>query len=397
MKWLVMKILNENSKQGPLLEVVVTARPSWARVKHLVFNYATVAGRDRVRLTLVGPAVSQRYGDISKRLPKWLQFDIVQALNESDALDAVALSCVSGSMSLINKWSRNRPDCVLVVADRTETLGASLAASLMQIPLIHLQGGEISGSIDDKVRDANSKLADFHLTTNEITANRLRELGEKDDLIRVVGCPSVDIVAEVLNNQSRLTFTSSSSLGGVGSDFPMDKDFGIIMFHPDTLNAEENILWTRQLIEFTQNSYLNWVWFWPNPDHGSHEISHEIRMAREQIELHNIRFIVNLPPEDFVILAINSTVLIGNSSFGIREASFVGLPVVNLGRRQFGRQKAKNVLDIPSLLTFEEFSTLVENHLQHGKFASSHIYGSGNSGLIAAKAILNWSPNVKVR
>jgi UDP-N-acetylglucosamine 2-epimerase len=117
---------------APLLEVVVTARPSWARVKHLVYSYGDLAGHDKVRLTLVGPAVSQRYGDISKKLPEWLKYDIVSALNESDSLDAVALSCVNGSTSLIHKWTRNRPDCVLVIADRTETLGVSLAASLMQ-------------------------------------------------------------------------------------------------------------------------------------------------------------------------------------------------------------------------------------------------------------------------
>lgn len=392
-----MKNLVKGEKLSPLLEVVVTARPSWARVKHLVFSYGDLAGKDRVRLTLVGPAVSQRYGDISKRLPNWLQFDVVQALNESDALDAVALSCVNGSLSLINKWSRNRPDCVLVIADRTETLGVSLAASLMQIPLIHLQGGEVSGSIDDKVRDANSKLADFHLTTNEVTASRLQQLGERKDLIHEVGCPSIDIVAEVLNGRLTSSFKNSNELGGVGSDFPLNEDFGIIMFHPDTLNVRDNVLWANQLIEFAQNSDMNWIWFWPNPDHGSHEISHAIRMAREFDEFQNIRFIVNLPPEDFVSLAVQSRVLVGNSSFGIREASFIGLPVINIGKRQFGRQKAHNVLDVVGVLPSQDFASTVERHFAHGKFEPSHIYGAGDSGLRASRAILGWRPEVKIR
>jgi len=382
---------------APLLEVVVTARPSWARVKHLVRSYGEIAGSDRIRLTLVGPAVSQRYGDISKSLPDWLSFDIVSALNESDSLDAVALSCVQGSTSLIHKWSRNRPDCVLVIADRTETLGVSLAASLMQIPLIHLQGGEISGSIDDKVRDANSKLADFHLTTNSITAARLEEMGENPVLIKTVGCPSIDIVSDVLQQDAVLEKINSSDLGGVGANFSMASDFGMIMFHPDTLNESENISWARHLIELAQNSGINWVWFWPNPDHGSHEISHEIRRAREFSDLSNIRFIVNLAPEEFVRLAINAKVLVGNSSFGIREASFIGLPVVNIGKRQFGRQKAENVLDIASFLDFEDFSSQVSQHIQGGKFESSSLYGSGDSGRQASMEILKWVPRVKVR
>jgi UDP-hydrolysing UDP-N-acetyl-D-glucosamine 2-epimerase len=388
---------NSNSSNAPLLEVVVTARPSWARVKHLVFSYGEMAGYDNVRLTLVGPAVSHRYGDISKKLPEWLKFEIVSALNESDSLDAVALSCVNGSTSLIHKWSRNRPDCVLVIADRTETLGVSLAASLMQIPLIHLQGGEISGSIDDKVRDANSKLADFHLTTNEFTASRLKEMGEDSELIKVVGCPSIDIVAEVLERDSALTNTNSDDLGGVGASFSLFSDFGMIMFHPDTLNQSENIEWAKQLIKLTQVSSFNWIWFWPNPDHGSHEISHEIRKAREFGALSNIRFIVNLSPEDFVGLAITAKTLVGNSSFGIREASFIGLPVVNIGKRQSGRQKAANVLDIPTVIGFEELLGMVNQHIQKGIFTQSTLYGSGDSGQKASTAILNWYPAVKIR
>ncbi len=382
---------------APLLEVVVTARPSWARVKHLVYSYGELAGHDKVRLTLVGPAVSQRYGDISKKLPEWLKYDIVSALNESDSLDAVALSCVNGSTSLIHKWTRNRPDCVLVIADRTETLGVSLAASLMQIPLIHLQGGEVSGSIDDKVRDANSKLADFHLTTNEITALRLNGMGENLELIKVVGCPSIDIVADVLKQKSSLDDINSSELGGVGANFSLSLDFGIIMFHPDTLNQSENIEWAKHLIQFTQNSNINWIWFWPNPDHGSHEISHEIRKTREFGSLANIRFIVNLAPEEFVQLAVRAKTLVGNSSFGIREASFIGLPVINIGKRQSGRQKAANVLDIPKLLSFDEFLAKVNQHVQKGTFTQSTLYGSGDSGRKAASEILGWDPSVKIR
>ena len=390
-------ISSSSSVNAPLLEVVVTARPSWARVKHLVLSYGEMAGHNNVRLTLVGPAVSQRYGDISKKLPEWLKYDIVPALNESDSLDAVALSCVNGSMSLIHKWSLNRPDCVLVIADRTETLGVSLAASLMQIPLIHLQGGEVSGSIDDKVRDANSKLADFHLTTNENTASRLNEMGENSDLIKVVGCPSIDIVADVLKRGSDLDAINSSELGGVGANFSLSLDFGIIMFHPDTLNQSENIEWAKRLIEFTQNSSINWIWFWPNPDHGSHEISHEIRKAREFGSLANIRFIVNLSPEGFVELATKARALVGNSSFGIREASFIGLPVVNIGKRQSGRQKAENVLDIPRVLSFDDLSEKVNQHIQKGVFTQSTLYGSGDSGQKASTAILNWYPAVKIR
>jgi UDP-hydrolysing UDP-N-acetyl-D-glucosamine 2-epimerase len=382
---------------SPLLEVVVTARPSWARVKNLVLKYGDVSGVDRVRLSLVGPAVSHRYGDIAKIVPKWLSVDLVPTLNESDSLDGIALSCVNGSTSLIQKWSRNRPECVLVIADRTETLGVSLAASIMQIPLIHLQGGEISGSIDDKIRDANTKLADFHLTTNSITAARLVDMGEREENIKIVGCPSIDLLLEENETSLGVNFKTSADLGGVGSNFSLSNSFGIIMFHPDTLNQDQNVEWAKQLINLSQKINLNWLWFWPNPDHGTHEISREIRRTREHTSLLNIRFIVNLEPELFVMLAKRSRVFVGNSSFGIREASFLGLPVINVGNRQSGRQRSSNVLDIPELIENEDFIAIVSSHLATKRFLSSNLYGSGDSGLRAAMAIKEWSPRIKSR
>jgi UDP-hydrolysing UDP-N-acetyl-D-glucosamine 2-epimerase len=379
------------SDSAPTLEVVVTARPSWARVKHIVLNYAKLYGEDKVTLSLVGPALSKRYGDLSGQLPNWLQFYRFPSLQESDHFESIALTCLEGANALVRHWSQKRPDCVLVVADRTETLGVALGAALMQIPLIHLQGGEISGSIDDKVRDTNSKLADLHLTTNQVTAQRLIDIGESDEIIEIVGCPSLDIVNEI--RKSADNSLKNEDLIGVGNNFSIDQKFGIIMFHPDTLNEPENILWTKALIKMVEKSNLNWFWFWPNPDHGTNSISKEIRRSRESASLQKVKFIINLPPENFVKLILKCSLLVGNSSFGIREASYIGLPVINLGNRQAGRQRAENVLDIESLKMVDRLNDL--EVIINSKFESSRIYGSGNSGLLAAQIIGKWQPRVK--
>ena len=213
----------------------------------------------------------------------------------------------------------------------------------------------------------------------------------------MVGCPSIDIVAEVSRQPFNASDVDSSDLGGVGANFSLASDFGMIMFHPDTLNHNENVEWARQLINLTQSSRFNWIWFWPNPDHGSHEISHEIRKARELGSLSNIRFIVNLTPEDFVKLALWAKTLIGNSSFGIREASFIGLPVVNIGKRQSGRQKAANVLDVANIISFDNLQIIVDQHIKNGRFDRSTLYGAGDSGRQASTAILNWVPAIKIR
>lgn len=383
--------------EAPLLEVVVTARPSWARVKTLVLNYAELTSKSRVRVTLLGPAVSKRYGNLSTQVPEWLKIDSIPALQESDSLSSVAMSCIGGANALVNKWTANRPECVLVVADRTETLGVSLAAALMQIPLIHLQGGEISGSIDDKVRDTNSKLADLHLTTNADTANRLRSMGEDSARVFTIGCPSIDIVKSRLSSGKVTNEMDSDDLGGVGSVFSLTEPYGIIMFHPDTLNESENIAWAKMLIKLTKDLSMNWLWFWPNPDHGSESVSHEIRASREQGQLGNVRFVINLAPEVFVDLAISANLMIGNSSFGIREASFIGLPVINVGKRQFGRQKAINVLDCPTIESIDTLVPKVQKHISYSRFDSSNLYGDGNAGKNAADVISKWVPSLKVR
>jgi UDP-hydrolysing UDP-N-acetyl-D-glucosamine 2-epimerase len=286
---------------------------------------------------------------------------------------------------------------VLVIADRTETLGVAMAASIMQIPLIHLQGGEVSGSIDDKIRDANSKLADLHLTTNEQTAQRLINSGEDPSRVFPIGCPSIDLVAELENDSSNFSEQTASNLGGVGSDFSLEQPYGIIMFHPDTLHEVENIEWCQRLISMAEASDFHWFWFWPNPDHGSHAVSHEIRVAREKGELGNVRFIINLSPEDFVRLSARAKVMIGNSSFGIRESSYIGLPVMNLGKRQGGRQKSSNVIDCPELESVASLMSKMNNHISVNRFPPSSIYGNGSAGKHAAEIIANWVPSLKVR
>ena len=375
----------------PFLDVVVTARPSWARVKSLVLEYAKIAGKSKLRVTLVGPALSGRYGNILELMPEGVLTASHSTLRESDDLAAIALSCVDGSQSLIHQWMSSRPDCVLVIADRSETLGVSTAAALMQIPLIHLQGGEISGSIDDKVRDTNSKLADLHLTTNSVTRRHLEEIGESSDLIFEVGCPSVDLVAELINNPIEI----SGQLTGVGAEIDLDSDFGIIMFHPDTLEGKQTIDWVTSLIQVIEKSSMKWFWFWPNPDHGTNLVSKALRRNREAGKLQNVRFIINLPPEQFITLALKSKVMIGNSSFGIREASFIGLPVVNLGTRQSGRQRASNVVEIQEPNT-KELELKVQEQTQ-ARFLSSSIYGTGKAGKLSAKIISEWLPEIKSR
>ena len=383
---------SNKSTSFPLLEVVVTARPSWARVSSIVSSYIKIAGANRIRVSLVGPSVSRRYGDVSSQVPTEIILNRFSTLHESDSLTDVGLSCVEGAESLIRHWNSNRPDCVLVIADRTETLGVSMAATLMQIPLIHLQGGEVSGSIDDKVRDINSKAADLHLTTNAGTKDRLLSMLENEAEIEVIGCPSLDIVLKTLN--SPRTLKNSCEISGVGHEFELSERFCLVLFHPDTLQSDENKYWVKALFKLIEaHSEFNWFWFWPNPDYGSDEISKMIRMGRELGNLRRVRFVINVEPSKFVEIASQSQAIIGNSSFGIRESSFIPKLSINLGSRQDGRQRASNVIDVTdptNLVNVFKNSLKIDESLTR-----SFLYGDGNSGVRAANVIANWSPRIK--
>ena len=387
-------MIKPSESQTTVIEVVITARPSWARVKNLIEEYRKLNGPQSIRLSLVGPALSHRYGDLTQQLPSWLEYNSFLSLHESDNLDAIAISALEGANALIRHWSKNRPSAVLIIADRTETLGVAVAASLMQIPLIHLQGGEISGSIDDKVRNANSKLADLHITTNAETATNLISMGESESKIVIAGCPSIDLILQA-GNTPNLKIVNSNEIIGVGEDFSLLDSFGVIMFHPDTANYQENIAWIENLIKMVHASKMKWFWFWPNPDHGTSAISKMIRHARETSLLTNVKFVINVEPDVFINVMKKAKVLIGNSSFGIREASYLGLPVLNLGKRQAGRQKSKNVIDVLD----PEMADLLKavEQMVGKKFEKSTIYGDGRAGYIAASAISNWSPTTKLK
>jgi len=387
-------LIKPSESQTNVLEVVITARPSWARVKNLIEEYRKLNGPQSIRLSLVGPALSHRYGDLTQQLPSWLEYHSFLSLHESDNLDAIAISALEGANALIRHWSKNRPSAVLIIADRTETLGVAVAASLMQIPLIHLQGGEISGSIDDKVRNANSKLADLHITTNAETATNLISMGESETKIVIAGCPSIDLILQATNTPN-LKIVNSNEIIGVGENFSLLDSFGVIMFHPDTANYQENIAWIKNLIEMAHASKMKWFWFWPNPDHGTSAISKMIRHARETSLLTNVKFVINVEPDVFINVMKKAKVLIGNSSFGIREASYLGLPVLNLGKRQAGRQKSKNVIDVLD----PEMANLLKavEQMVGKKFEKSTIYGDGRAGYIAALAISKWPPTTKLK
>ena len=271
-----------------------------------------------------------------------------------------------------------KPDIVITIADRFETIATSIAAAYQNIPLAHIQGGEVTGNIDEKVRHANTKLADIHLVASEDARQRVIKLGEDEEYVINTGCPSIDLAKEVLEN-SALDFDVEKKYGGVGAEVDQNKPYIVVMQHPVTTEYEASREQITKTLKAVTELNIPTYWFWPNVDAGSDGTSSGIRAFRENNKPSNIRFIKNMEPTDFLKLLVNSQCLIGNSSVGIRECSYLGVPVVNIGSRQNRRVKGTNVLNAD--YDTENIKAAILNRIEaKPTLKSEHVYGGGNAG-----------------
>ena len=358
--------------------VVVTARPSYSRIKSAL---KAINDHPDLNLQLVvgASALLHRYGDTIDYIGRD-GFDItarVYMVVEGENPIASAKSTGLGLVELATIMDNLQPDVVITIADRYETLATAVAASYMNLPVAHVQGGEVTGSIDEKVRHAVTKLSNLHFVATEKAAERVERMGEDAKTIFVTGCPSIDLAASILRSPE-LDYDPFARYGGVGEKFDLSHGYQVIMQHPVTTEYEEARRQVTETLFAVHDSNLPAFWFWPNVDAGSDGTSKGIRVFREQNNTANIHFFRNMSPEDFLRLIYNSQVVVGNSSVGIRECSFLGVPVVNIGSRQTGRERGPNVIDVES----DRASILaaIRQQSEHGYFHRETIYGDGSAG-----------------
>jgi UDP-hydrolysing UDP-N-acetyl-D-glucosamine 2-epimerase len=212
-------------------------------------------------------------------------------------------------------------------------------------------------------------------------------MGEYENTISVTGCPSVDLAAEVLENP-KLDFDPFAKYGGVGSIEDISEGYMVVMQHPVTTQFGESLAQIEATLDAVEAMDMPTLWFWPNVDAGSDGISRGIRRFdgisrgirrfREQGRGEKFHYFKNMEPEDFLRLIHNSQVIVGNSSVGIRESSYLGLPVVNIGERQKGRERGANVIDVPH--DAKQIQKAIEAQIKNGRHKSDGIYGKGQAG-----------------
>lgn len=361
---------------------VITARPSYSRVKTVL-----QAIKDHpvleLQLVVAGSALLDRYGNAVDFIENdgFTIDEKVFMVLEGENKTAMAKTTGLGVMELSNVFYNLQPDAVLTIADRFETIATSIAAAYQNIPLIHLQGGEVTGNIDEKVRHANTKLADIHFVTSDDAKQRVIKMGEDENYVFNTGCPSIDLAAEI-NENNAMDFDPFEKYGGVGGTFNHYDGYLVVMQHPVTTEYDKAKIDVTKTLEVIDTLGKPTFWFWPNVDAGADGTSNGIRSYREKYNPKNIHFFKNMEPLDFLKLLVNSDCLIGNSSVGIRECSFLGVPVVNIGTRQNRRLRGENVIDV--MYETSEIEKAILAQLEQPKNKKSTIYGGGNSGIMIA-------------
>jgi UDP-hydrolysing UDP-N-acetyl-D-glucosamine 2-epimerase len=365
--------------------VVIGSRANYSSIKSAMS--AIKRHPDLQLLTVVGAsALLPRFGAVVNLIESDFKVDqTFYMIVEGENPTTMAKSTGLGLMELANIFANIKPDYVISIGDRFETMATAVAASYMNIRLAHTMGGEVTGTIDESVRHAVTKMAHIHFPANEECASRIIKMGEDPATVFPVGCPRIDEVASILRESNINIHSIFQQSRGVGPTFDLNDPFLLVSQHPVTTEYGRG----RQQIEATLQALnrlkMNTIMIWPNIDAGSDDISKGIRGFREEHRPDWLHVFINLPISSYVHLMNNCGCLVGNSSSAIREGAFIGVPAVNIGSRQHQRQRGKNVLDSPA--DSIEIEKCVRHQLDHGKYDRELIYGDGSAGDRIAKVL----------
>lgn len=359
--------------------VVTTNRADYSRLKTVL---QSIKERDYMKLMLfvAGSHLLRSYGETIKEIENdGFKIDYKMHTEvEGRVPVTMAKSTGAAVTELANAFYNFRPDLVVVHGDRFEALAAATAASLMNIFVAHIQGGEVTGTIDEHLRHAITKLSHLHFPSTEEAKQRIIKMGEHPDRVHAVGCPASDLLLRVPK------LTSAQLKKAI---FPYAKkadwrkkfspDFFLFIYHPVTTEfdtAEEKLSEVLTALESFKQSL---IMLWPNIDAGSEKLVDRLKEFEREHD-GRVGIFPNFPFEIYANIVRHTRVMIGNSSSGVREACYFGTPVVNVGTRQEGRERARNVIDAG--YDTDEIVRAIQKQLGAGRYSPQYLYGEGNSG-----------------
>jgi len=370
--------------------VVIGSRANYSSIKSVM--RAVMQHQDlRLQLIVCASAVLDRFGSVVDVIERdgFAPDARVNMIIEGETPLTMAKSTGLGLLELPTLYDMLRPDVVVSVGDRFETMATVVAAAYMNIPVAHTMGGEVTGTIDESIRHAVTKLAHLHFPANRQAGDRIIRMGEDASTVHVVGCPRIDLVAEIAASPSDDLDAAWLDREGVGGHVDLSAPFLLVSQHPVTTEYGEGERQVLETLEALRTLRMPVIMLWPNVDAGSDDVARGMRKFREKRHPEHIRFYKNFPVETYVRLMIHAACLVGNSSASIREGAFLGAPAVNIGTRQTGRERGSNVVDVPH--ERGAIVAAVRRQVEHGRYRSEHLYGDGQTGDRVA-AILATTP-----
>jgi UDP-hydrolysing UDP-N-acetyl-D-glucosamine 2-epimerase len=302
----------------------------------------------------------------------------------------MARSTGLGLLELPTAFERLEPDIVVTVADRFETIATAIAGAYMNIPVAHTQGGEVSGSIDESVRHAITKLSHIHFPATELSARRVIAMGEDPQYVFPVGCPSIDLAA-----RARVCTRRDALVDYCGAGSPIDPDqpFLLVMQHGVTTEYGQGLEQMAATLRAVSDVGMQALVFWPNVDAGSADVAAALRRFRTHGLAQRCQFFSNLHPEDFARLMTHCACMIGNSSAALREGAYLGTPAVNVGTRQRHRECAANVVFTSH--DADEIAEAIRAQIAHGRYERNDLFGTGTAGRDIAEVLATVNPPVQ--
>ena len=357
--------------------VIVFSRANYARIRsvlHAIQNHPELS----LQLIVGASAVLWRFGNILETIADdgFEVSEVVYSIVDGGTPGTMAKSTGLSIIELATTFENLRPDIVLTVADRFETIATAITASYMNITVAHTQGGEVTGSIDESVRHAITKLAHIHFPATQESADRLKKMGENPDAIYITGCPAMDIVADL--TPFKMPSDIFSNFGITKEVLDPYEPFLLVLQHPVTTEFGDGLDQITNTSSAVESIGMPTVWIWPNADAGTDDIAKGMRIHKEEVKDTKIHYFLNFTPEDYIYLLANCSCIIGNSSSGIREGAFLGTPTVNIGSRQQNRERGNNVVDVD--YDSCDIKEAIQKQLRHGRYAPEHIFGSGCAG-----------------
>ena len=374
--------------------VVVGSRANYSSIKSAMYAIDEHPNLE-LQVVAVASALLDRYGSVETQM-KQDGFDLrsrVFMLIEGETPATMAKSTGIGLIELPTVFEQIEPDIVLTVGDRFETMATTLSAVYMNIALAHTMGGEVSGTVDESIRHAITKFAHIHFPACSDARDRIIRLGEPDESVHLVGCPRIDLVAEILADDAGDDALSEMFEHGVGGVFDIKKPFVILSQHPVTTEYGEGEKQITTSLQAIQKLGLPAIVLWPNPDAGSEDVARGMRKFREHNDDSNFHFFKNIPIKQYVHLMNRTACIIGNSSSAIREGAYIGTPAVNIGSRQNSRQRGSNVIDVDYI--GKEITSAMEAQLNHGRYEGEAIYGDGKAGRRIADVLAGAQWNIQ--